>query len=273
MNKKFDKKIILKIILLLILIISAGTIFKNLKEHRECKNTYEELKEETFCTETVTEQKIESEELATEQTEQEIETGIESNLENMVKNLKQMNSETVGYILFPNMDISYPICQTTDNEYYLKHDFNKDEAISGCIFLDNRNKNDFSDFDNWIYGHCMRIDNSMFCPLNEFMDVSTYNENPYFYIITEDEIIKCEIFSCYQDNNTTKMSKADINTTEDFENYISYITQKSVYNTDTSISENDKIVSLMTCTNPKNSDENMRMIIHAKIIRQAKFEE
>ena len=33
------------------------------------------------------------------------------------------NSDTIGWLIVPNTSINYPVVQTTDNEYYTKHDF------------------------------------------------------------------------------------------------------------------------------------------------------
>ena len=38
--------------------------------------------------------------------------------------LKDLNSDTVGWLNVPETTIDYPIVQATDNEYYLKHNFN-----------------------------------------------------------------------------------------------------------------------------------------------------
>ena len=37
--------------------------------------------------------------------------------------LKELNPDCIGWIRFENIDISYPIMQGEDNEYYLKHTF------------------------------------------------------------------------------------------------------------------------------------------------------
>ena len=39
--------------------------------------------------------------------------------------LKEINSETVGWINLPGTNINYPFVQTKDNDYYLNHSFDK----------------------------------------------------------------------------------------------------------------------------------------------------
>ena len=58
-------------------------------------------------------------------------------------------------------NINYPYVQTTDNDYYLTHAFNKTRNSAGWVFLDYRNNPDLSDKNNIIYAHG-RYDNTMF---------------------------------------------------------------------------------------------------------------
>ena len=79
--------------------------------------------------------------------------------------LRDLNPDTVGWIVVPGTGISYPIVQGRDNERYLWHTFSGARNNSGAIFLDYRNAADFSDLHTIVYGHNMR-DGSMFAPLH-----------------------------------------------------------------------------------------------------------
>lgn len=59
--------------------------------------------------------------------------------------LQEINSDIVGWIYVEGTDISYPVVQCKDNQYYLKHLFSEESNSAGCIFLDCRNVSDFSD--------------------------------------------------------------------------------------------------------------------------------
>ena len=52
------------------------------------------------------------------------------------ENLRKINSQTVAWITVPGADISYPVVQAADDEYYLKHNFRGEEDLFGCIFLE-----------------------------------------------------------------------------------------------------------------------------------------
>ena len=77
------------------------------------------------------------------------------------KKLKQINPDTVGYIKVPNTNVDYVVVKGTDNDYYLKHDFNKEDNIAGWIFTDYKNKVDGTDKNLVIFGHDT-ADGSMF---------------------------------------------------------------------------------------------------------------
>jgi len=83
--------------------------------------------------------------------------------------LKELNPDCIGWIRFENIDISYPIMQGEDNEYYLKHTFEGQAVTAASIFMDANNHADFSDQNTFIYGHNMK-DKTMFGKLNNYKD-------------------------------------------------------------------------------------------------------
>ena len=46
------------------------------------------------------------------------------------------NEDTVGWIKIEGTNINYPVVQGKDNDYYLKHDYNKNNNSAGWIFMD-----------------------------------------------------------------------------------------------------------------------------------------
>lgn len=57
--------------------------------------------------------------------------------------LKELNPDCIGWIRFENINISYPIMQGEDNEYYLKHTFEGQAVTAASIFMDANNHADF----------------------------------------------------------------------------------------------------------------------------------
>ena len=50
--------------------------------------------------------------------------------------LREVNPDVVGWIALPGTEISYPVVQGTDNDYYLAHTWDGENSSCGAIFLD-----------------------------------------------------------------------------------------------------------------------------------------
>lgn len=92
---------------------------------------------------------------------------------NQVKAVENDDSKVirdmVGWITVDDTNIDYPIMQGVDNSQYLNLDPYGQYSLSGSIFLDSRNKPDFSDPYSIIYGHHMEY-GKMFGALDDFLD-------------------------------------------------------------------------------------------------------
>ena len=95
-----------------------------------------------------------------------------------LEELQAINPDVFGWINIYGTNIDYPLLQGEDNEKYLSTNPEGEYAISGSIFLDHRNKKDFSDFNNIIYGHSMSH-NAMFGDVKDFADKKFYDEHKY----------------------------------------------------------------------------------------------
>lgn len=60
---------------------------------------------------------------------------VKSELVEKVKKLQQENEDIKGWIQIPNTNINYPLLQTTNNNYYLSHNYKKEKSIYGSIFI------------------------------------------------------------------------------------------------------------------------------------------
>ena len=99
--------------------------------------------------------------------------------------LLEINPDTIAWIRFPDepSQINYPVVQGNDNQYYLKHLFSGEWNGSGCIFLDSRNRADFSDRHSIIYGHHMK-NGSMFSGLTEYKKQEFYDSHSVVLLLT-----------------------------------------------------------------------------------------
>lgn len=174
--------------------------------------------------------------------------------------LENINEEVVGWIQMDGTNVDYPYVQHSDNSYYLNHSFSHDDNSAGWVFLDYRNRKDFSDINTILYAHG-RIDGTMFGSLKNSLNQSWYDDGHYFiYVDTKDASYKFKIFSLYHIETTDDYLSIDFNE-KDFNAFIQKIKKRSVYSFDTNLTYGDKIITLSTCYNGKE-----KMVVHAKLV-------
>ncbi len=111
--------------------------------------------------------------------------------------LKAVNEDVIGWLVVDALDISYPIMQGEDNDFYLHRTTEKTYNFAGSIFLDYENSDDFSDCNSVIYGHNMK-NGSMFGTLKRFREAEVYQTSLYFWICTPEKNYRYQIFSAYE---------------------------------------------------------------------------
>ena len=176
------------------------------------------------------------------------------------KELHQINTDVIAWIRIGALDLSYPVAQAADNDYYLHRTFERQDNFAGCIFLNCDNSKFFTDQNSIVYGHNMK-NGSMFGNLKRFKEQDLYNTNPYFWIFTENLIYQYHIFSATEVPTSGDPYKTRFST-EDFANFLRTIQAASFINTsDVQVSSDDRIVTLSTCT----GNESVRFILEGKL--------
>lgn len=177
--------------------------------------------------------------------------------------LKAQNEDVIGWIEIPDTEISYPLMQGDDDQYYLKHTFSGNENSAGSIFVEYQNKPDLTDRHTIIYGHNMK-NGSMFGGLKEYRKASYLVDHPMIYIDLEDGTHAYQIFSCYETPTDSDTYTIGFAAQPDgrYERFIQMIKDRSAYDTGIEVSKNDMVITLSTCTK---SGVN-RFVVHAKRI-------
>ena len=190
---------------------------------------------------------------------------IEMNLINVNFNeLKQINSNTKGWIQVNGTNINYPFVQANDNKYYLTHSFDKSYNSAGWVFLDYRNNiNEFSK-NTIIYAHG-RTDKTMFGSLKNILKSSWLNDTNNFVVklSTEIENTLWQVFSVYHIPTTSDYIQVNFSSNKEFNNWTTMLINRSSYNFNTSVNENDNVLTLSTCYN-----DNEKVVLHAKLIKK-----
>ena len=179
--------------------------------------------------------------------------------------LKKINSDVVGFIEVDNTYVSYPIVKSDNNSYYLNHSFEKEINAMGSIFLDYRNDLDNLSKNNIIYGHG-RLDNTMFGSLNNLLDSSNLDSKESYYITlsTPNSIMTFKIFSVYTIPKEGYYIKTYFSSNKYFKEFLETIMKRSIYNFNTDVSTNDKILTLSTCKD----NFGKRVVVHAKLLKK-----
>jgi len=178
--------------------------------------------------------------------------------------LKKINSNTKGWLQVNGTNINYPFVQANDNKYYLTHSFDKSYNSAGWVFLDYRNNINELSKNTIIYAHG-RLDKTMFGSLKNILKNGWLNntENYIIKLSTEKENTLWQVFSVYHIPTTSDYIKVSFNSNEEFTSWYNLLLNRSAYNFNTNVSENDSILTLSTCYN---KDE--KVVLHAKLIKK-----
>lgn len=176
--------------------------------------------------------------------------------------LQGINSDVIGWIQIPGTKINYPIVQGSDNEYYLTHTFSGEENSSGAIFMDAEIRDGFDDKNPIIHGHNLKS-GAMFSRLNRYSRKSFWDANRYIYITTPDGLAIYQVFSAYTADPDADIYWYGFGSNEEFQEYLDRILSYSIFDAGISVTKEDRIVTLSTCTN----DTTQRFVVHAKRIQ------
>ena len=278
-RKNFFKQlnfVTLKYICIVILIgafIFGGIdYYKNYKNEHNVKNINDKLTDILHDYAVTTEEHPQIEYIDTEENEEQntkntAPSPYYTKYNQIFEELSNINNETVGWLTVNNTKVNYPVVQHTDNDYYLKKDFNKKTNSYGWIFMDYRN-NIYNLSNNTIlWGHNSRT-GLMFGTLRYVTNESWY-KNPDNQIITFNTKVKnmkWKIFSIYKIPVTNDYLYANFGDLDEYQKFLDMIRGRSMYDFGVNVSKNDHILTLSTCgTSTTNSAT--RLVIHAVLIK------
>lgn len=166
--------------------------------------------------------------------------------------LYEENRELAGWLAIEGMRIDYPVMQSEDDEYYLRHDFYGADSKYGCLYV--REQADLDRGTNFIiYGHNMK-DGAMFGDLDLYLKESFYEEHPSISFDTLYEertydiiaVFRSQIYSGEEDVfRYYQFYEAD--TQEEFDEFYGNIKELSLYDTGVEAQFGDTFLTLSTC--------------------------
>ena len=186
------------------------------------------------------------------------------------------NEDLIGYIKIENTKIDYPVVQSQDNTYYLKHSFLKKPSAYGCIFLDSGamvSAGSSSSQNLVLYGHKMK-NGEMFGTLELYRDLLYYKEHPTIYFNDKYRENVWLIFAVYiintrqddEEGNLFDYTQRDFSDEQEFAGFIKETKRRSVLNIGVDIGPGDQILTLSTCDY---SFPDARLVVVAKRVLTA----
>ena len=166
--------------------------------------------------------------------------------------LKESGPDIIGWLTLPDTVINYPVTQTEDNEYYLRHLYDGTVNKTGCLFADYENAADFSDRNTIIYGHNMR-DGSMFATLNAYDSQEYFDTHPKMYLVTPEGGYVMEIFTAFaakpaESGSDTSPWRLEWKDDGAYTTWLHAMQERSVVETDVTVTSSDQVLTLSTCT-------------------------
>ena len=244
-------KIILLILLTIIVILGITYIlyylYNNYKTQKDNTTILNDVKiDETNITETKTKRMLQLEELQKE------------------------NEEIIGWLEIEGTNINYPVLQALDNDYYLTHNYKKETASTGSIFLD-KNFDLINGSSNYlIYGHRSKR-GLMFEDLMKYAKEDFYKEHTKIKFTTNKDDSVYEILSVFYSRVYYKSEKnvfryyyfVNANNEQEYNEFVNNAKKVSLYDTGVTANYGEQLLTLSTC---EYSQEDGRFVVVCKKI-------
>jgi len=173
--------------------------------------------------------------------------------------LRAVNEDVRGWIAIPGTELSYPLMQGRDNQYYLSHNWKKELQGGGSVYLESTNSGDLSDFHTLVYAHRMR-NGSMFGTLKYYQEEDFWREHPSIYVAVDRGVYRYDIFSVREASVKGIVFRLDIEESRLEEEFIQSCIENSVINAGLEPGADDQILTLSTCTEAGHAN---RWVVHA----------
>ncbi|MDL2323850.1 class B sortase [Ruminococcaceae bacterium OttesenSCG-928-A16] len=187
---------------------------------------------------------------------------------NGFKALHEKNPDIVGWITIEGTGVDYPVMQSSDNNFYLRRNFDKEYSLSGIPFLDYRNDLSTTQSNLIIYGHNMKS-GVMFGDLAKYQKQEFYTQHPVIAFNTLAQNNQYEIVAVFyaliapeDPNNFAYYNFINAQTPEEFDNFLQQAMARAFYNTGITPQFGDELLTLSTCDNV--TDEGRIVVVARK---------
>ena len=164
--------------------------------------------------------------------------------------LGELSDDAVAWLTIDNTSIDYPVMQGRNNDEYINKDPFGEFSLSGSIFLDSRNRADFSDPYSILYGHHMEH-GAMFGSLDDFIKQEYFDQHRTGTLITtsgQDYTIR--LFAACKADATEKTVFDPPESTN--EKLLQYLKQHAAVFEPQGVDVHSRILAMTTCQSAEN---------------------
>lgn len=178
--------------------------------------------------------------------------------------LKKTNPDVVGIIETDDRVIYEPVVQAPDNDYYVRRNIERKYAAAGIPYISGDGNINAKNV--VIYGHSSTRSNIIFTPLMDYINSDYYMKHPTFRFITEEETRTYQIFAVMNIDlnnleHSLEFTQSSWRSNNDFQAFISNTINNNLYRTGASVSNDDELMTLVTCDT---RDGNKRIVVIGK---------
>jgi sortase B len=162
--------------------------------------------------------------------------------------LQAINPDVCAWLTVDDTAIDYPVVQGETNLTYINMDVFGEFSLTGSVFLDYRNSNDFSDVYSLLYAHHIE-GNIMFGQLPSFLEDDFFESHTTGSLIGNGFSYHIQWFACiYTDAfNSTLFNTSLYGSEESKQSLVAYLKENADQYRELEISESDRIIGLSTC--------------------------
>ncbi|NOU94523.1 class B sortase [Paenibacillus sp. LMG 31456] len=182
--------------------------------------------------------------------------------------LLTVNPDITGWLKIADTLIDYPIVRAEDNEYYLSRNYKREDAKAGSIFMDFRNDVTTDSSNTILYGHRMK-DGSMFGDLKKYMNRDFFETHRRISYDTLYASYDVEVFSVYYTTTDFNYIETEFSGPEDRLQFYDSIRQRSMYKSEDTLTEQDRLLTLSTCDYTLDPNEG-RLVVHGRLVEKQK---
>ena len=177
------------------------------------------------------------------------------------------NQEAYAWIEITGTNMSYPILQAAQDEYYyLSHNIRGEADDNGCIYTEYYNNKDFNDPNTIIYG---RNKEAMFARLHQYQDRDFFDAHREIKIYVDGRTLTYEIFAAYSYDDRHLLATYDFWDRDVFSRYLSDLSEiramDAYFDETVEVTAADRIITLSTGVT---GEDDKRYLVQAVLISE-----